>query len=65
MLKAIRSSLFNTTIAMTPLLLSACGDDNSNQKFEIAIILPLLFFTVSLAHQMTKPRRLTVTGNAA
>jgi len=65
MLKAIRKSLFNTIIAMTPLLLSACGDDNETQKFEIAVVLPLLFFTVSLAHQMLKARRLEAIGKFA
>ncbi len=63
MLKAIRKSLFNTTIVMTPFLLSACGDDNNTQKFEIAVVLPLLFFTVSLGHQMAKTRLLTTTNS--
>jgi hypothetical protein len=56
MLKAIRKSLFNTTVVMTPFLLSACGEDpNTPQKFEI-LLLPALFFTVSLAHNWLKSR---------
>jgi hypothetical protein len=32
MYKSIRDSLTTTVIAMTPLLLAACGDDGSNNK---------------------------------
>ena len=66
MLKAIRKSLFNTTVAMTPLLLTACGgDDTDTQKFEVTVLLPLLFFTVSLAHQTLKTRRLNAIDRFA
>jgi len=58
MLKSFRDSLLTTAMAMTPFLLTACGDEgeNSPQKFEI-VLLPLLFFTVSLAHSALKSRR--------
>ena len=58
MLKSIRDCLFTTAMAMTPFFVSACGDDTSNspQKFEIVVI-PLLFFTISLAHSWLKARQ--------
>jgi hypothetical protein len=58
MLKSFLNSLLTTATAMTPFLLSACGDDSTNspQKFEIVAI-PLLFFTVSLAHSWLKSRQ--------
>lgn len=58
MLKSFRDSLLTTAMAMTPFLLSACGDDpdpNSKQKFEMVLI-PLLFCTVSLVHSSLKSR---------
>ena len=65
MLKSFRDSLLTTAMAMTPLLLTACGDSSNNpdQKFEIVAI-PLLFCTVSLAHNWIKTRRFSVSRPA-
>ena len=66
MLKSFRDSLLTTAMAMTPFLLTACGGDdstNTNQKFEI-VLLPLLFFTVSVGHNWFKTRSLKF-GRAA
>jgi hypothetical protein len=66
MLKSFRDSLLTTAMATTPFLLTACGGDDgtdTNQKFEM-VLLPLLFFTVSLAHSWFKNRSLTI-GRAA
>ena len=62
MLKSFRDSLLTSAMAMTPFLLTACGGDdgtNTNQKFEI-VLLPLLFFTVSVGHNWFKTRALKV-----
>jgi hypothetical protein len=49
MIKQIRNSLYATTLAMTPFLLSGCGpDDGSNKRTAIAVT-ALLFFIVSMA----------------
>ena len=59
MLKSFRDSLLTTAMAMTPFLLTACGDDPNNkpiQKFEI-VVLALLICTVSFAHNWFKARR--------
>lgn len=58
MLHTLRNSLKATAMAATPFLLAACGEDTNSpqQKFEI-LWLPLLFFTVSLAHDWLKERR--------
>jgi len=56
MLKSLRSSLMTTTMAMTPFLLTACGDDGKDgqTRFEIVILAALLCCTVSLAHGWLK-----------
>ena len=47
MLKSIRVSLLNTTLMLTPFLLSACGDDpNTQQKFE-TVLIPAMFILVT------------------
>ncbi len=58
MLKSFRDSLFTTAMAMTPLLLSACGEDGKDgqSKFEI-VVLALLCCTVSLGHSWLKTRK--------
>ena len=58
MLKSFRDSLLTTAMAMTPFVLSGCGEDTNSgpQKFEIVAI-PLLFFTISLGHSWLKNRR--------
>jgi hypothetical protein len=59
MLKSFRDSLITSAMFMTPFLLCACGNDPNDQgkqKFEM-VLLPLLFFTVSLAHNWAKTRR--------
>lgn len=51
MINSFRSSLSAATVAMTPFLLTACGDDGQNgqTKFEI-VVLALLLCTISVAH---------------
>jgi len=58
MLKSIRSSLLTTAMAMTPFLLSACDDNpDPNPKTMLSLmLLPLLFFTISLASDQLKRR---------
>lgn len=47
MLKSIRASLLNTALALTPFLLTACGDDpNTPQKFE-SVLIPVMFILVT------------------
>ncbi|WP_029920668.1 hypothetical protein [Nevskia soli] len=59
MLKSFRDSLLTTAMAMTPFLLTACGDDKTNgqSKFEI-VVLALLCCTVSLGHSWLKTRKI-------
>ena len=58
MLKSFRDSLLTTAMAMTPFLLTACGDDTTNgqSKFEI-VVLVLSCSTVSVAHSWLKSRK--------
>ena len=59
MLASIRRSLSATFLAMSPFLLSACGDDTSNNK-KVAVSLlfaALAFCTVSLAASLGKVRQ--------
>lgn len=49
MLKSFRDSLRTTVYAGAPLLLTACGDPDPNQKTSLMVIaLPLLWMTISL-----------------
>jgi hypothetical protein len=65
MLRSLRNSLYTTAVMATPFLLSACGDDSNSpqQKFEI-VLLPLLFFTVSLAQGYLQERRTRAAARA-
>ncbi len=56
MLTSIRRSLSTTALAMTPFLLTACGDDGKDgqTRFEIVILAALLCCTVSLAKSWLK-----------
>ncbi|MBL6749280.1 MAG: hypothetical protein ISP90_02110 [Nevskia sp.] len=58
MLASIRARLKACAIAASPLLLSACGQDDGTgtQKFE-ALAIPLLFMTVLVATQLFARRK--------
>jgi hypothetical protein len=58
MLTSVRNHLMTTAMAMTPFLLSACGDegnDPSGPNFEIVAI-PVLLYTALLAHDWLRRR---------
>lgn len=61
MIMSIRNRLMTTAMAMTPFLLSACGDENNNPSgphFEIVAI-PVLLYTALLAHDWLRQRTRT------
>jgi hypothetical protein len=58
MRESFRHKLLLTTMAATPFLLAACGDNTNTGgggKFEI-VVLPALLCTVSLAHDWLRKR---------
>ncbi len=58
MLASIRNSFYTTAVAMTPFLLTACGDDDKTKggtNFEI-LLLPALLFVVTMIHNWNKTR---------
>ena len=57
MLKSIATATRRAALASTPFLLSACGEDDGGHKF-VAVLVPLLFVTVSLAYDWLKTRSL-------
>jgi len=57
MIKQIRNSLYTTTLAMTPFLLSGCGPDDGNDKRVAVAVTTLLFFIVSMAVGQIKASR--------
>jgi len=58
MLRSIRSSLLTTVVAITPFVLAACDDNPTPDPKDSLklLLLPLLFFTVSLASAQLRRR---------
>jgi hypothetical protein len=68
MLKSFRNSVLSTATTIMPLLLTACGDDPdppSKTSLLALLMLPLLFFTVSLASEQIRQRARLIARRTA
>jgi hypothetical protein len=64
MIKRIRDSLYTTTLAMTPFLLSGCGpDDGTNKRVAVAATTLLCFIFAAAFGQLKAGR--AASGRAA